>query len=53
MANTLTSTVNASIHNTASMDAKRIGVQAEHRLGLWTAAGAVALAVLGWVGGWR
>ena len=28
VANTLTSTVNASIHNTASMDAKRIGVQA-------------------------
>ena len=51
VANTLTSTVNASIHNTASMDAKRIGVQAEHRLGLWTAAGAVALGGTAGVGG--
>ncbi|WP_282874103.1 hypothetical protein [Pseudomonas peli] len=33
------------------MDAKRIGVQAEHRLGLWTAAGAVALGGTAGVGG--
>lgn len=51
VANTLTSTVNASIHNTASIDAKRIGVHAEHRLGLWTAAGAVALGGTAGVGG--
>ncbi len=42
VANTLTSHVNASIHNTATLEANRIGVSAEHRLGLWTVAGAVA-----------
>ncbi|MGA6104696.1 leukotoxin LktA family filamentous adhesin [Pseudomonas solani] len=51
VANTLTSTVNASIHNTASVEAGRVGVQAEHRLGLWTASGAVAFGAGAGVGG--
>ncbi|WXL26197.1 leukotoxin LktA family filamentous adhesin [Ectopseudomonas mendocina] len=37
------SDVNASIHNSTRVEADQVGIKAEHQLGLWTAAGALAI----------
>ncbi|MWK59071.1 leukotoxin LktA family filamentous adhesin [Pseudomonas otitidis] len=43
VANTLTSRVGASLHSSSTVNADKLDVHAEHRLGLWTAAGGVAM----------
>ncbi|NMY52176.1 leukotoxin LktA family filamentous adhesin [Pseudomonas sp. WS 5011] len=37
------SDVNASIHNSTRVDAEQVGITADHKLGLWSAAGALAV----------
>ncbi len=37
------SDVNASIHNSTRVDAGQVGISADHQLGLWSAAGALAV----------
>src|SRR5699024_3240184 len=36
------STVHASIHNSTEVEADQVGVHADHRVGVWTAAGALS-----------
>ena len=43
VANTLTAKVGASLHSSSTVNADKLDVHAEHRLGLWTAAGGVAM----------
>ncbi len=37
------SDINASIHNSTRVDAEQVGITADHKLGLWSAAGALAV----------